>query len=297
MEETTLEESLKVLRDQLEEMKDTQTVNKLDIINLSNEVDSLKLTSSKVTPETEKKIEEITQIAKKLEKFKKVDNLVKDIENLKKKSFGSSKAGYSATKELVGIDNKINSLEQSVNVLETKLSSMKPIRIPEKMKDLDKYSEMMSEVADKIDTLDAKIAQVDNLKRNIDNFEPTESKPRSGKITISEVKGLEDFMYDKFNEMNDVIKDAMEKNLELIHDMQIEIDNIKKQTSKLPYIEKKSKDFDMDEVKREFEKIKIKSEYIEEQLEKIDLRGINERIQELEHRLRTSNASSALVIE
>jgi len=302
-EEITSEEKLKVLREQFEEMKDTQTVNKLDIINLNNEVDALKLTSNQMTPETEKKMEDILKITQKLDKFKKLDNLINDVSNLKKGVApvkAGSKPGYSGTKELSAVSSKINQLEQSINILETKFSSLKPVRIPESGESSD--PKIIQEIMDKLEMLESKIVDTESLQKKIDNIEraPPASdvpSPPAGQITISQIRGLEDFMYNKFKEMSDLIKDGIERNAQSIEDLHNEMEIIKRRLEDIDRLKAAVKQFDMTEIKREFEKIKIKSEYLQDQLEKMDLMALQRKIEEIEHKIRVNSASSALVIE
>ncbi|MBU0530448.1 MAG: hypothetical protein KKC05_02140 [Nanoarchaeota archaeon] len=300
----TTEEMLKVLKDQIEEIKDTQTVNKLDIINLNNDIHNIKLTSSKITPETEQSIRDISSITQKLDKFKKIDKIVEDIDNLKKKSLGTTSPGYTATKEISAIDSKVNQLEQSINILNTKISSMRQVRIPEGMEDIQRYAELIRGAAERIQNLESKISELDMIKNRIDQQESTISNlssaapaPAKGNITMSQVKGLEDFMYDKFNEMGDLLKEGMDSNSSSIKELQTEIVSIKNQLGNVRNVEDKLKNSDLEEIKREFEKMKQKSEWLEDQLERIDINVLHEKIQELEHMMRTSNATSALILE
>jgi len=293
----TIEERLKVLADQVEEMKDTQTVNKLDIINLNNDVDNLKLTSNNLPANTDETLKEIREFSKKLEKMKRVDKLIDDVMELKKRNIGPSKPGYTASKELSSMDSRLNQIEQSINILETKMSSMKQVRIPENMKNIDTYAGMMKEIIDKMQIMSSKVNEIESIKDKLRERPSIQSSPVSGQVSISQVKGLEDFMYNKFREMSDIIKGGIEKNTRSIDQLQLDVDVVKRNVEKIKTMENTLKEFDMAEVRREFEKIRIKSEWIEEQLEKIDLRAIHDKIQELEHKLRMSHASSALVIE
>lgn len=297
-EEITTQEKLKIVQDQIEEMKDTQTVNKLDIINLNNEVDSLKLTSNQLTPETQKKMEEIIKITQKVDKFKKLDDLVKDVSDIKRKGIGSpSKPGYTATKEMTGLQVKLNQLEQSMNILETKLSSLKPVRIPESAP-TETNQEELQEIYDKLEKLEARSADVISLKQKLSEIQTSPSAPApSGKITISQVNGLEDFMYSKFREMTDLIKDGIDRNAKSIQMLQDQLEIINRKFEELDRLKDIVKQLDMDQVRREFEKVKVKSEYLEEQLEKMDLSVLREKINEIEHRLSMTHTTSPVVIE
>ncbi|MFH1978368.1 MAG: hypothetical protein ABIJ92_03520 [Candidatus Aenigmatarchaeota archaeon] len=295
-EETLTKDQLKAIQDQLFEIKDLQIVNKLDIINLKNSLENVRLSSSTITPETEDKMKEMLEITKKLDKFKKLDDLVNDINILKKNNFSDS-GGYKATKGFSSLDSKVNEIEHTVSILETKLASMRPVRVPENMKDLDKYAGMMGEMIDKIGSLEAQIEEFMELKNAMqDKMKDVKSVPK-GAIKVGDIYGLEEFIYEKFREISNLLKDDVKKNAEQLKDLDSKINKIKIGTGNTEDLEKLLSKLDIDKVMREFESVKTKMEWIEDKLDKLNLRTVMERLDEIEHKQRVSNASSALVIE
>ncbi len=68
----TIEQKVNSLKDTIAETKDMIIVNQLDIINLKNEIDKLRLTTNAVSPES---AEMLQNLGKSLEKTKKIDML------------------------------------------------------------------------------------------------------------------------------------------------------------------------------------------------------------------------------
>lgn len=78
----TLEERLNAIKEEVSEIKDTELLDKLDIINLSNKLESTRLTMPDITPEAKGEIENVAQL---LEKIKDVKALQKEIVKIEKK--------------------------------------------------------------------------------------------------------------------------------------------------------------------------------------------------------------------
>lgn len=78
----TLEEKIKAIKEEISEIKDAELIDKLDIINLSNQLERIKLTMPDISPETKNELEHISKL---LEKVKDVKRLQKEIEKIEKK--------------------------------------------------------------------------------------------------------------------------------------------------------------------------------------------------------------------
>jgi chromosome segregation ATPase len=78
----SVEEKLKAIKEEISEIKDAELLDKLDIINLSNQLERVKLTMPDITPETKGGLEHVSQL---LEKIKDVKTLQKEIEKIEKK--------------------------------------------------------------------------------------------------------------------------------------------------------------------------------------------------------------------
>jgi hypothetical protein len=110
-EKETTVELLKAIKDKLSELEDTQLVNKLDIINMKNELDKMSLTSAP-TPETTEKISELAHLAEKSEKFKRMESAIDDIERLKAELEKSKPTDTEALKlEMSNLKKHVSGLE------------------------------------------------------------------------------------------------------------------------------------------------------------------------------------------
>ncbi len=107
----TAEELRRAIRDKLSELEDRQLVNKLDIINMKNELDKISLTSAP-SPETTEKISELAQLAEKSDKFKRFEHAYADLERLKSEFEKAKPAATEAMRlEMDTLKKKISELE------------------------------------------------------------------------------------------------------------------------------------------------------------------------------------------
>lgn len=87
-------ERLKSIEDKLSAMKDTQNIVELDMINLKNELEGIKLASpSPVPPEVSERIVELEKISKKIDVFKMWEKTVGEVRLLRSKVMGIEKTG------------------------------------------------------------------------------------------------------------------------------------------------------------------------------------------------------------
>lgn len=78
-----VEEKINVIRDKLEELEDLELVNKLDLINLKNDLERIKLTSQVASPEMGERLVELERLASMLGGFKKLEDIMDEINNLR----------------------------------------------------------------------------------------------------------------------------------------------------------------------------------------------------------------------
>ena len=104
-----LEEKINMLKEGIQEAKDLQTVNKLDIINLKNEIEQIKLSMTTLSPES---IENIRALEKLSEKIGKAENIKNDIDKLK------SDVNKLKPVKLEDVYTNINLLQQRMNEFE-----------------------------------------------------------------------------------------------------------------------------------------------------------------------------------
>lgn len=106
-----VEELLKAVRDKLSELEDLQLVNKLDIINMKNELDRLSLTTSSSEEDVER-IAELKKLSEKAGDLKKFENAYSELEKLKSELEKINLTDIGSLKpEIESIRKKISGLE------------------------------------------------------------------------------------------------------------------------------------------------------------------------------------------
>jgi chromosome segregation ATPase len=97
----SLQEKITALKSDYAELKDVQLVNKLDIINLKNEVDKVRVTSPMLDPETQQTIEDVHGIAHDVKTLKQIKNAEKQLTELTSKTLKN-------TDDIEVLKNKLN---------------------------------------------------------------------------------------------------------------------------------------------------------------------------------------------
>jgi DNA repair exonuclease SbcCD ATPase subunit len=112
---------LKSIRDRLAELEDLQLVNKLDIINVKNELDKASLTGGP-SPETSEKVEELSRLVEKSENLKKAEKMVGELEKLRSE-FGKGRPAEpgKARADLDAITREIKDLREKVRGIERRV--------------------------------------------------------------------------------------------------------------------------------------------------------------------------------
>ncbi len=113
-----LEEKLNTVSSKLAELEDLQLVNKLDIINLKNEIEKLRLTVSVPSPEALERINELGRIVENVEVFKKLKKLAENIDRVM--------ANAQAPEGLEDIIGVVDDIDNRLKKLETQGRGMKP---------------------------------------------------------------------------------------------------------------------------------------------------------------------------
>ncbi|UCD03096.1 MAG: hypothetical protein JSV63_00460, partial [Candidatus Aenigmatarchaeota archaeon] len=200
--ENTDSDVLKSIKDKLAELEDLQLVNKLDIINVKNELDKASLTGFP-RPEAAGKEKELEE---KAEDLKKAEKLVKDLEVLKASLSKAPPADTSKvqadlgaiTSEMEALKMKVGTLEKAgppappkvdesvINELKKRIDQLEAAKPPEieadvpaairdqlsgirqKLSDLEKLPrETPSDVIQKIDKIEKISAEMETLKSQL----------------------------------------------------------------------------------------------------------------------------------
>jgi DNA repair exonuclease SbcCD ATPase subunit len=80
---SAIEQKLNSLKDELEEQADLQTVNRLDIINMRNELDKVKMSVPALTPELAERVKEIEKLVSKQDRKDALARMADDLEKVK----------------------------------------------------------------------------------------------------------------------------------------------------------------------------------------------------------------------
>lgn len=186
-------ERLKSMEDKLDTLSDTEKITELDIINLKNEIEKLKLGTNLYIPEdTEEKIiklEKLSENADVFEKWKKTADEIKSIkQSLKNMDIPASyKDDIENIKQMIKNtekdENKDDEIKKRIDSLEQYVRSIKPARIPAIPKDIDSHPEIINEVKEE---LDKALKDIDYLKKSRQIAAPGKDG-KDIKITDSEV--------------------------------------------------------------------------------------------------------------
>ncbi len=80
----SLEQKINTLKEELGEENDLQTVNRLDIINLKNEIDKIKISLPVFSPDVIDKIKNMEKLMERQDSTSNIQRIIDDIEQLKK---------------------------------------------------------------------------------------------------------------------------------------------------------------------------------------------------------------------
>lgn len=109
--------------------------------------------------------------------------------------------------------------------------------------------------------------------------------------------GLEDDIHREFERIRDDVKKDTAENAEAIKIIEAEISNIRERIGEIKMIGDGMKGFDMESLARDIEVLKQRTHWLEENIEKLDIQPLFERIREIEEQLRTTRGESPLIIE
>ena len=189
-------EYLKNIEDAVSSIKDMQNVLELDVINLKNEIEKMKLiSSSPIPPEIQKNIVELEHIAKDADMFKKWQKTVDEVKFLRERVMGMKGGRPSAQVP----SDEIQELKKQISDLRAKVL-LKPGAKPPEADDLKRAIEENSRVINSLkesipsgkisspalnrlkDIVDENRKSIENLKLIIDSRHHTEIIPKAGEI-------------------------------------------------------------------------------------------------------------------
>lgn len=188
----TIEEKLNAIKDKLMTLEDLQMINKLDIINLKNEIEKIKMaTEGQVPYEIEDKIVELEDLAKNVGMFKEWKKTISEVKSLrteleKTRIFsGRTKKPDDRSNEI--LMDKISELENEIKSLREIKSSGKMNISPKTKNNLDaKFEQMIEEIG----RLKTKIQEIENTAaiKNLDRKNIDDLQKNIIKNVLSELK-------------------------------------------------------------------------------------------------------------
>ncbi|NIP40472.1 MAG: hypothetical protein GTN39_03050 [Candidatus Aenigmarchaeota archaeon] len=164
---------LKNIEDKLTEIKDMQNIIELDVINLKNELEKIKLVSpSPIPPEVEERIVELEKISKDVDMFKEWGKTVEEVKFLRSKIMGIEKGERPPAKpieipEIEGIRKQIEELRKELAARPAVPS--KPPAAPEIEEIRKEIGEMRKELAARpaVPAKPAETTEIEEIRRQI----------------------------------------------------------------------------------------------------------------------------------
>jgi hypothetical protein len=135
-----IEGKLSLIEEKIGDINDLQIVNKLDIINLKNEIEKIRLASSTLSPEMIETLQHAEEVAKKLDRVKKIEKMYDEIKDLK--SMGT-REGLELMNQRISVlenivknintslppsTNQLSSIKSRIKNLESRIAGLKPIK-------------------------------------------------------------------------------------------------------------------------------------------------------------------------
>jgi len=250
-----IEEKFKVIESKLAEMNDLQIVNKLDIINLKNSIEKLKLGEIELAPTGEKKPassnvqNDIVKLSKRLALIEKrggikpmpppprvIPKEIKSEMISLSKRLGALESKPTATLAKPETTpatqlTRIDKLENELASISNRISELKPVKIPEGVKDIDVHKTDIDQLKSDIEILKNKAGKVPEPLTHSPSTEPKELEEirRKANQSLMSVKNIMDYV--KANQLHiDELEKKVSKDHPESHTMPTEsadIDKIK----------------------------------------------------------------------
>lgn len=226
-----LESRINSIQDTISETKDLQTVNKLDIINMKNEMDKVKIVLPSISAEQAEQIQAISKF----------------IEQGSKSNFSD------IIRKIQSVDNNMNSLNQRIISLES--NDQQTIYKPSKSK-----SKPIINLAD-MKNIKSRLREIDHLKTKIDKIS-TSSDNASTKKMKEEISALKSAI--KMLKPQSNVRVSSTKNYDKsISDLMLEFKRVKEKVSGLKQVKVPENIMDIDELRKDVNELLPISEDID----------------------------------
>jgi uncharacterized coiled-coil DUF342 family protein len=210
----------KDLMDKLSSIEDLQNLTQLDIINLKNEIEKMRLTStSPVPPEIEQKIVELEGIARDVDVFKKWKDTIAEVKFLRSKIIGFPKppkpswkkeeSGKEGIEEIGEIRKEIGEIRKELKTkkfpsrLQIDITGLRTA-VQENMKTIETLKSMISEKPRAIPDLDSMRKMINENRRLVEELK---SKARASPAELpTDVHGEIESLHNELTKLESEIK-------------------------------------------------------------------------------------------
>ncbi|MFH1444927.1 MAG: hypothetical protein ABIF08_00400 [Nanoarchaeota archaeon] len=169
----TTEDRLKEINEKLEELRNLQLLNQLDVINLKNQIEVKRLVTTGMSQLDQTRLSNLIKLSKDSKELEKIRIIAIELQNLKdivnKKNVGGAKTN------LDSVEKEIDIIEKRLNNLETKPS----IKHSSPRKDV--HVEAKTEAIDIKNSLNMLTERISKLETDISSKRPPNLKP----VTLS----------------------------------------------------------------------------------------------------------------
>ncbi len=186
----------------------------------------------------------------------------------------------------ISLEAKIVQLEKEIKAINNRISGLKPVKIPEGVKEVGTFKAILEDLKNKLQLANKRITQLEKLP-----------PPPTKEIKPENFKRFEEDVYKQFESISRSIKDILAKSKEKAEKAEAEIRMLKESVEEAKRLEEDVKKMNVESIMRDLEILKTRNQWLEGQIEKIGTGPLHERVQELEHKINTLKASSALIIE
>lgn len=146
------------------------------------------------------------------------------------------------------------------------------------------------------------LTEIELLKKKVDDnthrIEGVSSKDLKNykKTREHEVQDIVNFQA-KLEKMHEELREDFKEMSEQMEDFKVQMNDFERKMETIKNVEDDIKKLDLKQIRREIEILKTKEHWIEDNLEKIDVEPVMEKIQEVEHKIDRLKATSPYVIE
>lgn len=198
-----------------------------------------------------------------------------------------AKPSKSPTQEVyLSLEVRIIELEKQIKAINSRISGLKPVKIPEDIKDIESFKSVLEDLKNKSQLANKRITRLEKIP-----------SPPSKEGKQENIRKFEEEVYKQFKSINSSIKDIIANSKEKTEKAESEIKILKDSIEETKRLEEEVKRMNIKSIMRDLEILKTKNQWLESQIEKIGTGPLYDRIQELEHKINTLRASSALIIE